>query len=177
METILNPQVKIDELTSDEVKLAAPRIMEYLKEGAKSDEPELMIIMGPLGAGKSSHIRRNYSNGYVWIDMARIFFDLKNQTGIRLNRRNEIMNFIGLVTLDLAMLEKKNIVVELIGDDLEKVDRLIDLMKLQGYKVKITVLNSADSGCFPKCDPFGEEQMSSLYTESFHLDWFEKTAI
>jgi ABC-type ATPase involved in cell division len=177
METILNPQIKLDELTSDEVKLAAPRIMEYLKEGTKSEAPELMILMGPAGSGKSAHIQRNYSDGFVWIDMARIFFDLKHQTGIRLNRRNEIMNFIGLVTLDLAILEKRNIVVELVGDDLEKIDRLNDLMKQQGYNVKITVLNAADTGCFPNRDPFGEEQMSSLYTEKFHLDWFEKTAI
>src|SRR5438132_10119947 len=109
MKTLLNPRFQTDELTSEEVKLASPKIMQYLKEGAKSDEPELAIIMGPVAAGKTNYIKQQYGNGYVWIDMARIFFDLQKETGIKLNRKNEIINFIGVVTLELAILEKRNI--------------------------------------------------------------------
>jgi len=176
METILKQQVQLDELTSDEVKIAAPRIMEYLKEGSKADIPELIIIIGPVGAGKTSYIESNFSKGYVWLDMARIFFDLQKNTGIRLNRRNEVMNFIGVVTLDLAILEKRNIVMELVGEELEKIDRIIDLMKTHGYNVKITVINSPDDTCFANTKPVSQKHMSSFYTENFHLDWFEKTA-
>ena len=177
METIIRPQIA--ELTSDEVRLSAPLIMNYLKEGNKSNLPQLSIILGPVGAGKSNYIKNNYSEGYVWIDMARIFFDLQRLSGIRLNRRNEIINFIGVVTMDLALLEKRNIVVEMIGEDLEKIDRVIDLMKSHGYDVKITMVNSVDESCFPA--PAQEvysisENMSSYYTEDFHLDWIEKTA-
>jgi hypothetical protein len=176
METILIPAHVIDELTSDEVKLAAPKIMQYLKEGNKSGEPELVIIIGPVAAGKTRHIKENYQNGYVWIDMARIFFDLQRETGIRLNRRNEIINFIGLVTADLALLEKRNIIIELVGDELERIDNIIEIMKNHGYKVKITMINSLDDDCFPKSKVLKSEYMSSYYTESFHYDWIEKTA-
>ena len=176
METIIKPV--IDELTSDEVKVAAPKIMEYLKEGSKSEKPELVIIMGPVAGGKSSHIRDNYvSAGYVWIDMARIFFDLQSQTGIKLNRRTQLINFIGVVTLDLALLEKRNIVIELVGDELERIDTLIDAMKAHGYKTKITMVNSANDGCFINEKTKKAEYMSSFYTEPFHLDWFERAAM
>jgi predicted kinase len=175
METIIKPV--IDELTADEVKLAAPKIMQYLKEGSKSEEPELIIIMGPVAGGKSCYIRENYSNGYVWIDMARIFFDLQSQTGIKLNRRTQLINFIGIVTLDLALLEKRNIVIELVGDELERIDTLIDAMKAHGYKTKITMINSVNDGCFTNGKHKKVEYMSSFYTEPFHLDWFERTAM
>ncbi len=176
METTIKPA--IDELTSDEVKLAAPKIMQYLKEGSKSEEPELVIIMGPVAGGKSSHIRENYvSAGYVWIDMARIFFDLQSQTGIKLNRRTQLINFIGVVTLDLALLEKRNIVIELVGDELERIDSLLEVMKANGYKTKITMINSANDGCFAGASPKKTEYMSSFYTEPFHLDWFERAAM
>lgn len=176
MVTITKPAVQPDELTSDEVKISAPKIMDYLREGTQSSRPELILIIGPEGAGKSTHIKNNYKGTHVWIDMARIFFDLKTITGIRLNRRYQIMNFIGIVTLDLAILEKRNIVMELLGDDLERIDRLIDLMKIQGYDVKITVINSAGESCLTKPYKQDLEHMSSVYTEKFHFDWFERTA-
>lgn len=178
MQTIIKPQTNtnIDELTSDEVRLSSPKIMQYLKEGIKSETPEFIVILGPVGAGKTNYIKNNYGNGYVWIDMARIFFELQKETGIRLNRRKEIINFIGLVTLDLAILEKRNIVVELIGDELEKVEKLINVMKSAGYDVKVTELNSSDDTCFPGAAEKNDEYMSSLYTESFHLSWFDKIA-
>lgn len=176
METILKPANVIDELTSDEVKLAAPKIMQYLKEGNKSVDPELVIIMGPVAAGKTRHIKENYENGYVWLDMARIFFDLQKETGIKLNRRNEIINFIGLVTADLALLEKRNIIIEVVGEELERIDTIIEMMKSQGYKVKIIVINSLEDDCFPKTRVIKDEYMSSYYTESYHYNWIEKTA-
>ena len=175
METIIKPV--IDELTSDEVKLAAPKIMQYLKEGSKAEVPELAIIMGPVAGGKSSYIKENYSYGYVWIDMARIFFDLQKETGIKLNRRTQLINFIGVVTLDLALLEKRNIIIELVGDELERIDTLIDLMKSHGYSTKITMINSANDSCFKNDKSRRVEYMSSFYTEPFHLDWFEKAAV
>lgn len=180
MDTYIKPQTRIgiDELTSDEVKLSAPKIMQYLKEGHKSEEPELVIIMGPVAAGKTSYIKKHYANGFVWIDMARIFFDLQKDTGIKLNRKNEIINFIGIVTLELAILEKRNIVVEMIGEDLEKIEGVIDAMKMQGYNTKITIKNSVDDSCFggENSESKPAEYMSAFYTESFHIDWFEKTA-
>jgi len=159
-----------EELDSNEVRLAAPKIMQYVKEGTIAELPEFVIVMGPISSDKTSFIQKKFMNGFVWLDVFRIYSELKQHCGVCSARVNTVAEFTGIVTLELAMLEKRSIVVEIIGADYERLKWLISKVANRGYRVNIINMNVDAKNCFGDL-PINA---SSPYTEEILTSWFRK---
>ncbi len=104
------------------------------KEDISDKIPELTIIMGGVCSGKTTLRKNEYANGYVNIDAGDIFIDLSSGEYFDFpSHLEENMNQIGLNKMRESILDKKNIVIEIIGAEYETVKELIDLSEKINY--------------------------------------------
>lgn len=161
-------------MNSEDTQIAAAKIMSYLKNGQKSEEPELVIVSGALAAGKTTFIRKNYSDNYVWIDPCRIFVDLLNTDNIGALKADTLIDFIGTFTMDLAILERKNIVMEILGINKNKVKEIIQLFTDIGYKVKIEIIKKSVFECYRNSLKRKADSLSCFFFEERVYNWIDE---
>jgi hypothetical protein len=100
-----------------------------------------------------------YSDSYVLIDAAQIFLDLGAGDAEDFpGRFGSKLEGIGSFVSERALRERRNVVTEIIGDDLESTKALIDALKDTGYKVAVVGVT---------CDLETSIERSKKRTESF----------
>jgi HrpA-like RNA helicase len=70
--------ININNTTSHEMQIVTSRIMEYLRMGERKIQPELIIVTGAIGSGKTTYIKKELINNYVWIDSGRFYRSCKS---------------------------------------------------------------------------------------------------
>ena len=100
---------------------------------AGGQEPELALILGGVAVGKTRLRRERYSRGYVVVDAGDIFIKLsRNQYLDFPSSLESPLEIIGAAVAQRAVQERRNIVCELIGADLEPLQRLSQTFKSIG---------------------------------------------
>lgn len=103
-----------------------------------SGQPTASILMGGVAVGKTVRRRQVYSESSVLIDAAQIFLDLEAGDDEDFpGRFGSRLEAIGRFVSERALRERRNVVTEIIGDDLESTKALIDALKDAGYKVAV----------------------------------------
>ncbi len=151
---------------------------EIKKEKPKNDQPEFIIIMGGVCAGKTSLRKSKYQMGYVNIDAGEIFIELsKGEYYDFPSHLEDKMNQIGLSKMRESIKDKKNIVIEIIGADYESVKELLDLSDKIKYSHKVDYLECDMNEAWHRNVSRGNDNISAHYCEPYHIKWFKQASI
>jgi hypothetical protein len=135
-------------------------------------EPEVVLLIGPVAVGKTRYRRKNYKSGYVLLDAGDIF--------IRLSRGRYIafpsflakpMDAIGAAIAQRAVRERRRIVTEMIGTELEPVQLVIETMKASGYRVSIKAMTVDFELSAIWNQSRSNSNISAYYSERYHVKW------
>ena len=134
--------------------------------------PDAVILMGGVAAGKTSIRRQNYSHGYVLIDAAEIFISLSQGEYLPFpGPIEEPLNLVGHFVVKRAFEERRNIVTEVIGGVLEKLEELVTALNGAGYKVHVAMVNCSMDAAMERNANRSKDNISAYYAESFHHAW------
>ena len=132
-----NHQVKVAKFTGEEFLEIGEVARLFWENGVSEKPPKLVIVMGGVGAGKTTIRRQQFSKGFVNFDIGDIYTAFKEAFGKEYARLPQYV----MVATDMVFKEsieaKKNIVIEIIGDSYEAITPVIDKMKESGYDVSI----------------------------------------
>lgn len=135
-------------------------------------QPRLLLIMGGPAAGKTTLRRRHYSTGYVLVDAAEIFISLSRGGYYDFpDAFEEPMDFIGRLVATRAIRERRNIVTEIIGSDVEATTELIDAMHSIGYEIEGAAVTCDVEEAMKRNLSRGDDNISCYFAEPFHRGW------
>ena len=144
---------------------------------AGRDGPSIVILYGGVASGKTTIREQRYSTGYVLVDAAEIFLGLSRGEFLPFpGVLEEPMSIIGSLVANRAVLERRNIVTELIGAEIEPVKALIDAMRAVGYRVEALGITCDIEVAAKRNESRGEESVSSYYTEDYQRTWLQEAA-
>ena len=140
-------------------------------------QPEVAIIMGGIAAGKTTLRKHQFASGYVIVDAAEIFLRLsKGEFYSFPDAFEEPMNMIGSLVASRAISERRNIVIELIGSELEPLNKIIDAMKTVGYSINSCYVDLDIEQAQIRNLARGDDDISCYYAEPYHRRWLEEAA-
>jgi len=156
--------------------------MEDLKEitrpfwiDCKSEEsPKFVVITGGTGAGKTTLRREKYAKDYVNFDFGEMLSVLEEAKGKSYNRLQDFSALACSALLEIAIESKKNIVIEIIGDDEKLITPVLDGMRGIGYEVSIEYVHADPVEAYERHVKASKEDakyLSAYFTESNSL-WF-----
>ena len=166
---------KIAKFDGEEYQYLSKIADEFLQKGETSEKPQLILILGGVAAGKSTLRKQKYDNGYVFVDAGAIYLRLTDNETKKVDRIEDYCQFVGNIILATAITKKKNIVVELIGDNKEHVDYIINGMSKHGYSVNIQGVFGDVMECYQrhlKQEREGRDDISSYHTQEGTISIF-----
>ena len=139
---------------------------------SSSVAPEIVLIMGGVAVGKTTHRKRSYSSGYVVIDSAEVFLSLCRGGYFDFpGPFEELMEIIGQLIAERAVSEQRNIVTEIIGSEYEPTVALIEAMKGAGYKVNVVGLKCDLEESMKRNLNRGDDCISAYYADAYQIRW------
>lgn len=142
------------------------------------EKPNLIIIMGGVCSGKTEFRKNKYLGpDFNHIDAGEIFIELSENEYYEFpSHLEDKMNQIGLEKLRVCIFQKKDIVVEIVGENLEAVKELLELAKKIDYKTNVEFLECDVEDALQRNENRDENNISAYYCEPYHLDWFKKAS-
>lgn len=140
---------------------------------SKNDSPKIIIVTGGNGAGKTTHIRENYSKGFVIINAEEIYRNVMIFDDFG-EKSRMIVDPIGALIAERAVRERRNIVLEMLGDTIESIDPIINAMTLIGYKVDVNYINSDMEESYERHLKAVKEDrgyVPTYYSQDYHRLW------
>lgn len=135
-------QQKVVQFSGDEFLKIAEIAQPFLERGVSSDTPKFAIFMGGIASGKTTARREKYAEGYVHFDFGEIHLAFEKVVGKSNPRITEYTLFVSDMILRESISKKKNIVIEIIGDNYDLIAPVIDKMKKIGYTPDVVGLVS-----------------------------------
>lgn len=132
------------QLTPDEYIQIRKIVDLFLEKGLSVNPPQFVIITGGIASGKTTLRRQKYSDGYVNFEFGEICNVIKEEFEQNNTKLTDYVVLICDAILNESIEAKKNIVIEIIGDNKEILDLIVNKMKSVGYEVSIE---------FVFCDP------------------------
>ncbi len=158
----LDPQKYIQVKAAQEIFLVA---------GTASDEPVFVVIAGPIGVGKTTIRHKDYAAGYVNIDAE----DANKAIDAFIADPEEQAIYLSVLGEELvarAIHERRNIVIEVLMDNVEPIKSIIESMTAIGYKVDIKVIHNTVEKSWENNQNRPKGSMSALYTQDLTMSWF-----
>jgi hypothetical protein len=142
----------------------------------ESGHPTAIILMGGVAAGKTTLRKQDYSQGYVLIDAAEIFHHLsRGDASLDFPEAlREPLEIIGRLVTQRALSERRNIVTEIIGSEVEPTKQLIDALVALGYDVKGVQVTCDAAEAWQRNLNRGDN-ISAYYAEPFQRRWIIET--
>ena len=144
----------------------------FWERGEISETPAFVMVVGGVAAGKTTHRRAAYAKGYVHLDYGEIYLAFEKLLG----KGHKNIAPMSLMAIDMvtyqAIQEKRNIVIEFIGDNAETMTELINTMKSYGYKVELIPIIADVAESYKrhlKAVDDDPDYISSHHSESFML--------
>jgi hypothetical protein len=146
-----------------------------LPDGADS---RIVIFMGGVAGGKTTLRKQGYSTGFVLVDAADIFLNLSRGGFFPFPEAfKEPMQIIGSLVAQRAVSERRNIVTELIGAELEPAKDLIDAMLAIDYKVDLQAITCDVEEAQRRNLNRGNDCISAYYAEPYQRAWLMDAAV
>jgi len=132
------------QFTEDEFLQISEVAKLFLEKGISEQPPKFVVYMGGVGVGKTTIRREQCANGYVHFEFGEIFTAIKKVFGEEHSRLSSYASLASTLILQDCLESKKNIVIEIIGENKDAIDPVITAMKNIGYEVSFQ---------FISCDP------------------------
>lgn len=168
-------ELKTVQFTGDEYVKVGETAKPFWERGVSGNPPKLVIFMGGIGAGKTTLRREQFATGYVHFDYGEIAEVIKNTFGADDPKLASYISLACKVILEECILEKKNIVIEIIGDNYDTISPVIDSMKGIGYDVSINAITCDIAEAYQrhiKAVQDDPSYMSAHYTQEATLSFF-----
>jgi hypothetical protein len=140
-------------------------------DACAAGKPKLALVIGPVCSGKTTMRREQFADAYVVVDAAQLFIDLGGRKLDFPSVLEQAMEYIGSEVARRAVLQRMNIVTELLGADFEPVKELIDAMTAVGYSVEIVAVTADLQTCIDREATRTEDNISSYYAERYQRKW------
>ncbi len=137
----------------------------------QNDKPIYVLLTGGIGSGKTTIRLKDYAN-YISVDGGEIYRNIiERKLG---NSDMDKIDEIGLHMMKRAVTEKRNIVMEVSGDN--SVEEMIGYMIDLGYSTKVIFIDCDPSEAYDRHlkavndDP---GYLSSYFTNAMHYKWIK----
>ena len=144
----------------------------FFEKVSSAQPPSFVILMGGIGSGKTAIRREKFSEGYVNFDSGEINKAVEDSVG-KDNPRLMDYSWLAMdIILKECILEKKNIVIEIIGDNYDQITPVIDKMKEIGYEVQVNGIISDVAESYKRhllATKEDKNYISSYYTQGLTL--------
>ena len=109
----------------------------FVNKGDTQERPKFVIFMGGVGSGKTTIRQRDFADGYVHFDYGEIRNAIKDEFGENHPGFATFVSLASTLTFEEALKKKKNIVIEIIGEEYEVVEPVITKMRNAGYEISV----------------------------------------
>ena len=170
-----NNDQKITEFSGDEYLKVGDVAKSFFENIPSSNPPKFVILMGGVGAGKTMIRRAEFSKDYVNLDFGEIDTAVRDSVGKDHPRLIEYSLLASDIILKECVLEKKNIVIEIIGDNYDQIAPIITKMKEIGYDVQLRpIISDLEEALKRHLQASKEDKnyISSYYTQEPTLSIF-----
>lgn len=135
-------------------------------------DPTAVILTGGVAVGKTTIRKEKYSEGYVLIDAAQVFHNLcGDNVGLNFpDDLKEILEFVGNQVTRRALAERRHIVTEIIGADVEPTLSLTSSLIALGYEVQVEHIIGDPMESWERNVTRGDN-ISAYYAEPVHRKW------
>jgi hypothetical protein len=137
--------------------------------------PKFIIFSGGIGSGKTTERRKPCFQGDVTVDACEIFCSLTDGGHGEFGKDYlHEMNAIGSGVLERAVMEKRNIVMEMIGAEAERLKGFTDSILSFGYQVQFQAVECEPAEAYERHVNAGindPSYISASRTEPFHMKW------
>lgn len=137
-----------------------------------TERPKAVILMGGVASGKTTIRRQRFSKGFVLIDAAEIFHHL-TPAGQSLDfpqALQEPLEIIGSMVARKAIKERRNIVTEIIGDEVDPTMELLSALKDSGYDIEPVGVTCSVEQALERNANRGDN-ISAYYAGPFQQRW------
>ena len=135
-------------------------------------QPVAVIISGGVAAGKTTVRKQDYATGHVLIDAADIFLSLSRGEFFPFPEAfQEPMDLIGRLVAKRALSERRSIVTEIVGAEVEPVQQLIDALRSIGYSVQGAHITCDVEEAVRRNASRADDDISAYYAEPFQRAW------
>jgi hypothetical protein len=128
-ELMESPQSKLAEFTGEEFIQIGEIARPFWERGTSENPPKFAIVIGGIASGKPTMRRQKYAEGYVHFD----YGEIHSEIGKAVGRDNERLGMYAALACDLILREslapRKNIVIEIIGEDYAPIGPVIGVMR------------------------------------------------
>ena len=145
-------------------------IDDFCLRGKQEKVPQFMVIMGGIGVGKTTIRKAIYANDWVIADPNDIFQAVKRTIG----PEGDIpyVYFAGVEIVRRAINERRNILIEVTGDKLEPLKKVLDGMEALGYKLDLKAIHNDIEKSWQNNLNRDKDNTSALYTQDEVYSWF-----
>jgi hypothetical protein len=138
----------------------------------RTGRPKLVLVLGGVASGKTRFRRDRYAKGHVALDAGDIFIHLSRGRYIAFpSLLEEPMNMIGHLVAMQAVRERRRIVCELVGAEVEPMKRLIDSYQTIDYSVSLEAMTVDIGRAIGWNLSRSDTNISAYYTEPYHQRW------
>ena len=154
---------------------------DYLAMGSIAPEgtpASVVLIAGPVAAGKTTHRKQAYSNGYVLVDAAALFVSLAPDQVLAFpDDLAEPLEAVGSTLARRAIEERRNVVTEIVGMNADAMSQLTEAMSAAGYRTTVEYISCDADVAWQRNISRGENDISAYYAEPFNLRWLTQAAL
>lgn len=136
------------------------------------DAPMAVIVVGPIGAGKTYHRHRLLKDGFVQIDSADIFHALSDGDATLdfPDAFDGAIEQIGSAIAHEAIRRRLHIAIETPGHEQPQLLALIDALRRVGYEPELRAIAADRETCERQHASRGDN-VSSYYAAPIHVAW------
>ncbi len=162
------------ELNKEEFDYLKNNVNGFLEKGSIPQEPQFVVVCGPVGTGKSTIRKKKFNKGFVLIDAGEVYLKLTNNESNRIEKLEGFIEIVGSLLTAEAIDQKRNIVIEVLMDNEQPIKSIIDKMVEKGYKVKLEYIHADPVTSWKRNISREKHNISSYHTQGQTMAWFSQ---
>ena len=168
---------KTVQLSSEDFAQLEKVAISFSNNGKSETPPKFVIFTGGVGSGKTTIRKQDYFENYVNFEFGEILNAIKKEFGDDNPKLNAYISLTCDMILDESLGSKKNIVIEIIGDNYDVITPVIDKVKELGYEISIQAITCDPEEAYKrhlnavKADP---EYLSAHFTQEATMTFLYK---
>lgn len=170
-----NSRQKTVQISDEELIEIAEIARPFWEKGVSDNPPNFVILMGGVGVGKTTIRRQQFGNSYAHFDFGEIYIAVKKVMEKSDPKFIRYAVIASDVIFKKIINDKKNIVIEIIGDSVDLITPVINKMREIGYKVSINGVTADPIEAYKRhLKAVGEDKdyLSAFFTQEATLSFF-----